>query len=239
LTLYGVTAAADRDRLQTLNRAARERAWWDTYRDRISADYLDYVGYEAGASFIRQFPATVVPGLLQTAEYAEVLTATTVEDPKQIAAVVDLRLQRQSQLAQRSNPPRQFYVVDEAVIRRHVGIKTDPSIMPNQLRHMADRAAGDELITIRVIPFAAGAHAGLSGAFTLLELEGDLPDLLYLDAGRGTIALIPDGDAQFTEYRDNFELLLESSLPEDESIDFMRRAAEEMGRRSIETPESQ
>jgi hypothetical protein len=55
--------------------------------------------------------------------------------------------------------------------------------MPHQLRFIADTAACSEFVTVRVIPFKAGAHPGLSGAFTLLESEGDLPDLVYLVGG--------------------------------------------------------
>src|SRR5262245_98328 len=65
---YGVTSDTERARLQDLNRAARAAAWWDPYRSDIAAPYLSFVGYEAGAAVIRQFPGTVVPGLLQTKE---------------------------------------------------------------------------------------------------------------------------------------------------------------------------
>jgi hypothetical protein len=119
----------DRQRLQGLNRGARSPAWWNSYRNEISVPYLNYVGYEAGATFIRQFPGTVVPGLLQTSAYAEVLTEHAI-DAMEVAPVVKLRLQRQSELAQRSEPPRQFYVLDEAVIRRRIGIEIDPACTP-------------------------------------------------------------------------------------------------------------
>ncbi len=227
LNRYGVALGRERERFQRLNRAARLRGWWHAYRDEIDAPYLKYVGYEAGATFIRQFPGTVVPGLLQTAEYAEALTACTIETAK-VTPVVRLRLQRQTELAQRSDPPRQFYVLDEAVIRRHIGIETDPMIMPSQLRHIADEAAGNELITVRLIPFSAGEHAGLSGAFTVLGFDGVLADLLYLDTGKGEFADITGEDPQVAEYAANFEVLLDRALPESESIMFIRSAADEM-----------
>jgi transcriptional regulator with XRE-family HTH domain len=227
LDRYGVTSDGDRLRLQDLNRGARSPGWWSIYRSDISAPYLNYVGYEAGATYIRQFPGTVVPGLLQTAGYAEALTTSAVA-AIEVAPVVKLRLQRQSEMAQRSEPPRQFYVLDEAVIRRHIGIEIDPAIMPNQLRSIADRAAGGEGITIRVIPFESGAHAGLSGAFTLLEFDSDLADLLYLDPGRGELAIISTDTAQVSEYADTFETLLERALDDDKSIAFIRSAAEDM-----------
>lgn len=223
---YEVTSAERRAWLQELNRGARTTGWWDAYRDDVSPAYLSYVGYEAGASFIRQFPGTVVPGLLQTPEYAEALTVISVESVA-VAPVVRLRLQRQRELARRQPRPHQQYVLDEAVIRRHVGIRKDPAIMPNQLLRIVARAQEDDRIKVRVIPFGAGEHAGLSGPFTLLDFEGGLPDILYLDAGRGAIELISNDD-QAVEYRDNFEKLLEAALPTEDSLEFIRAAAEEM-----------
>jgi transcriptional regulator with XRE-family HTH domain len=226
LTEYGISSESQRERLQVLNRGTRERAWWAAYRDDLSPTYLDYVGYEAGAAFIRQFESGFVPGLLQTPEYAEVLTAHSI-DALKVAPVVKFRLQRQVELAQRSAPPRQYHVVDEAVIRRHVGISQDPAIMPAQLRHIANRAEHEELLTVRVIPFTAGAHPGLAGPFTLLEFDGAMGDILYIDAGRD-FSLITGSDSRIAEYADDFETLLESSLSAAESVEFIRQVAEDM-----------
>ena len=233
LDRYGVTDKGERDRLHRLNRGAREPAWWDSYRGEIAAPYLAYVGYEAGASTIRQFPGPVVPGLLQTAGYAEALTTSAVE-PMQVAAVVKLRMQRQAELAKRAEPPMQQCVLDEAVIRRHIGSSTDPAIMPGQLRALADVAARNGHISVRVIPFGAGAHPGLSGAFTLLEFDSDLPDLLYLDPGRADHAIISSESAQVTQYASDFGRLVDLSLPEAESIAFIRNAADEMSLRRMD-----
>ena len=228
LIKYGVTSESTRERLQLLNRGSRERAWWEKYRDDVSPTYLNYVGFEAGAAFIRQFQSGFLPGLLQTAGYAEAVTVNSV-DAVRVAAMVGLRLQRQSELAQRDPRPRQYYVVDEAVIRRHVGIAKDPDIMPSQLREIADRAEQDDLVTVRVIPFEAGAHRGLYGPFTLLEFDGGLSDLLYIDAGRGEFASMVTGDdPRITECRENFELLLEDALSAEKSINLIRNVAEAM-----------
>lgn len=228
LARYGVTSESTRERLQSLNRGARERGWWDKYRDAVAPTYLSFVGFEAGATFIREFESGFLPGLLQTADYAEAVTVNSV-DAVRVAAIVDLRLQRQSELAQRDPQPRQYYVIDEAVIRRHVGIAKSPDIMPDQLHQIADKAERDDLVTVRVIPFSAGAHRGLSGPFTLLEFDGGLPDVLYIDAGRGEFASMVQGDdPRVVEYRDDFELLLEDALSADKSIELIRNAAEEM-----------
>jgi transcriptional regulator with XRE-family HTH domain len=226
LTEYGISSESHRERLQALNRGARERAWWTGYRENLDPTYMEYVGYETGATFIRQFQSGYVPGLLQTPEYAEVLTANSV-DAVRAGSAIRVRLQRQHEMAKRSNPPRQYHVIDEAVIRRHVGISQDPAIMPNQLRHIADRTEGEELLTVRVVPFRVGAYPGLSGPFTLLEFEGAMPDLLYLDAGR-EVSLITGSDPRIGAYADDFEAVLENSLPAAESIALLRQAAEDM-----------
>jgi transcriptional regulator with XRE-family HTH domain len=227
LAKYGVTSERIRDRLQLLNRGARERAWWDRYRDDMSQAYLSYMGFEAGAAFIRQFQSAFVPGLLQTAEYAAAVTVNSV-DAVRVGTMVSLRLQRQSELAQRDPRPRQYYIVDEAVIRRHVGISKDPGIMPDQLRRIADQAEQDDLVTVRVIPFEAGAHRGMYGPFTLLEFDG-LSDVLNIDAGRGEFASLVMGcDPRVAEYRDDFELLIGDALSANKSIELIRVVAEEM-----------
>jgi transcriptional regulator with XRE-family HTH domain len=228
LARYGVTGESTRERLQQLNRASRERGWWDKYRDDVVPTYLSYVGFEAGAAFIRQFQSAFLPGLLQTADYAEAVTVNAV-DAVRVAAIVGLRLQRQAELAQRDPRPRQYYVVDEAVVRRHVGIAKSPDIMPEQLRHIADKAEQDDLVAIRVIPFEAGAHRGLYGPFNMLEFDGSLPDLLYIDAGRAEFArMVVGDDALVAEYRYDFELLLEDALSAEKSIELIRSVAEEM-----------
>jgi len=231
LSEYGVTSESHRDRLQALNRGARERAWWDSYKEDVSPQYLSYVGFEAGAAFIRQFQIGVIPGLLQTAEYAEVITTVGPLDRSKVEPNIAFRQRRQLELMQRLAPPRQYYVLDEGVIRRHVGIKKDPTIMPTQLLSVADRAEQDDLITVRVIPFEAGAHPGLLDTFILLEFEGGLPDILFLDTDRGEFTMTPADDPRYAEYAEYFEELLENALPAEESIALTRRVAAEMSQR--------
>jgi transcriptional regulator with XRE-family HTH domain len=224
---YGVDSVAERERLHSLNQRSKNTGWWDDFRSKVPGPYLNYIGYEAGTAFIRQFPGTVIPGLLQTAEYAEALTARAV-DPVLVGTVVEVRLKRREELMRRSSPPRQYYVLDESVIRRHVGVERDPGIMLNQLQHIADMAAEGKSITVRVIPFNAGVHAGLSGPFTLLEFDGGISDLLYLDTGRAELATLTGDDPAVAEYADKFESLLDFALPEARSIELIRSAAEEM-----------
>lgn len=227
LRAYGVTSETQRGRLQNLNRGAKAVGWWNAYRSHVASVYLEYVGYETGAVFIRQFQGSVVPGLLQTPDYARALTVISVEEKATIDAVVGLRLQRQSELARRNPRPRQYYILDEAVVRRNIGAPGDRSIMPDQLMHIVSQVRDDDRITVRVIPFGKGAHAGLSGPFTLLEFDGGLPDLLYLDAGREVIGMVGN-DERIAEYADSFESLVEIALSAEESLEFIENAAREI-----------
>jgi transcriptional regulator with XRE-family HTH domain len=231
LDRYRIPSQEGRDRLHALNRGAKEPGWWDRYRGIITPAYLDYVGFEAGATFIRHSQIGFVPALLQTAEYARAVTllgSTGAADETRVAAVVELRLQRQQELERREVRPRRHFVLDEAVIRRHIGIRVDPSIMPDQLRAIADKAEGDDPVTVQVISFGAGEHAGEFGPFTLLEFDGGLPDILYIDPGRGGITMIGGDDPQVARYADDFEELLEIALSPAESIKLIRSVADKI-----------
>jgi transcriptional regulator with XRE-family HTH domain len=229
LSIYDVTAESQRERLHSLNRGAKERGWWDSYRDHVSPAYLNYIGFEAGSSFIRQFQIGFIPGLLQTPAYARVVTGVGSVDPKEVDRFVELRLRRQSKLAQREAKPYTYFVIDEAVIRRHVGIKVDRTIMPEQLLSIADRAEQDDLLTVRVIPFTSGAHPGLFDTFTLLEFEGGrLPDVLYLEAAREEFRMIAENDPRAAKYAEDFEELLSDALSPESSIELLRSVAQEM-----------
>ena len=113
------------------------------------------------------------------------------------------------------------------MIRRHVGIKRNRAIMPNQLRSLADRTERDHLVTVRVIPFEAGAHVGLIDPFTLLEFEAGLPDVVFLDANRSAVMISGD-DPRVAEFAEDFEELIEDALSVEESIKLMRSVADDM-----------
>lgn len=227
LDIYGVTSS-ERERLQSLNRGARQRAWWDDYRAVLNPPFVNFLGYEAGATFIRGYQSLILPGLLHNRAYARVMTAVSTEEESKIEAIVEARMVRQEQKVKRVSPPREYYLLDEAVLRRRVGVPDEPTVMPTQLRELAARAKRDELLTLRVIPFAAGAHAGLTGPFFLLEFEPELPDILYIDMGKNGVSMVAGDDPRIAQYQDTFESILGKALSAEESIDFTLAVAEEM-----------
>ncbi|WP_235854709.1 helix-turn-helix domain-containing protein [Nonomuraea aridisoli] len=227
MRLYGVTDSADMEKLHLLNQEARAKGWWSDFKNEVSNAYLTYIGFEAGASVIKQFQPLAIPGLLQTPEYAESL-CRTVGDSSDLGHLIRLRMVRQENLRRRSSPPDETFVLDEAAIRRHVGIRHDRSIMPAQLRHVIETVECNDKISLRIVPFAAGSHAGMyRGAFTLLSFDNGLGDILHRENGDIQETLTGE-DSRIPAFRNDFESLLKEALDTGESLALIAQVAESM-----------
>jgi transcriptional regulator with XRE-family HTH domain len=231
LRYYGVTDDARIDELAKLARGARARGWWDPYKEELTSAYATYLGYELGASSIRSFSPLLIPGLLQTEEYASALTIEFVPNIPVAQAVIEVRLLRQDKVFGREDPPQQHYVLDEAVIRRRVGGQRDPEIMPRQLARLLEIAQRPE-VTIELIPFEKGSHFGMRGEFTVLGFESGPAGVLFLENARGGDLTVADS-AEIAAYLEAFDHLRQLALPEDETIAFIEAAAAQM---SDDTP---
>jgi len=179
LSLYGVTGEQQRAKVVALARRSRAPEWWAKYNDILPDWFETYLGLESAATSIRSFEMQFVPGLFQTEDYARAVTSlghqTALVD--EIERRVGLRLKRQELLA-RAQPPRIWAVMDEAVLRRPVG---GLPVMRAQLRRLVE-AARMPRVTLQVVPFARGGHAGASGSFSILRFEErDLPDVVYIE----------------------------------------------------------
>ncbi len=179
LGLYGVTDEEARAGVLALARQANTPNWWSNYGD-ILADWFEaYLGLEATASLIRSYEVQFVPGLLQTADYARAVTrlGQTAASTEEIDRRVSLRMKRQDLLT-RPERPRLWCILDEATVRRPLG---GPGVMRDQLNRLIEVAELPH-VTIQVMPFGRGAHAGSGGSFTILSFaEADLPDVVYVE----------------------------------------------------------
>jgi transcriptional regulator with XRE-family HTH domain len=179
LTLYGVSAQDERDRLLALARNANTPGWWHRYGDVLPNWFQSYLGLEAAAGVIRTYEIQFVPGLLQTAEYARavILLGHRNASADEINRRVSLRMDRQRILTRR-DPPHLWVVMDEAVLRRPVGGR---SVMCGQLAALIE-ASKLPNIRLQVIPFHTGGHAASGGAFSILRFrDQDLPDVVYIE----------------------------------------------------------
>ena len=221
LEMYDVHDAAQRQVLVDMAREGHRKGWWAAYDDVLPSGFDIYVGLEAETAAVRSYEALVVHGLLQTADYAravlrEMFPRHTME---QIERLVDLRMARQRRLE--DNPPLELWaILDEAVIRRTVGGAT---CMRQQLEHLV--AAGDHQgITIQVLPFISGAHAGHGGPFSILEFpERSDAEVAYVESGAGNIYL--EKDREVRARAEAFDRLRAAALSPAESGDLISQAA--------------
>jgi len=178
LELYGVPEQ-QRDSLVQLSRDSRQKGWWHAYSDTIQPQFATYVGLESAASEIRVYEVNIIPGLLQTADYARTIirSGTMNGNQEDVDRKVALRMARQPALT-RDDPPMLWTVVDEAALRRRVG---GTELMRMQLEHVLE-LSGLKNVAMQVIPFGAGAHPAMGRPFVILVFPERIdPDVVYLE----------------------------------------------------------
>jgi transcriptional regulator with XRE-family HTH domain len=179
LTLYGVSDDLSRSGILSLALQANAQGWWSKYGDILPGWFEAYLGLEAAATLIRSFDLQFVHGLFQTQGYARAVTVLGHRSAPadEIDRRVSLRMKRQD-LLQASNAPLVWSVMDEAALRRPVG---GHQVMLKQLKHLVDVAALPR-VTVQIVPFRRGGHAGAGGSFTVLRFgQPDLPDVAYIE----------------------------------------------------------
>jgi transcriptional regulator with XRE-family HTH domain len=218
LTLYGVADDAERASLLGLAKEANVTGWWHSFGDVLPGWFQTYIGLEGAASLIRIYEVQFVHGLLQTEAYAHAVVVRGMPDAPQaeIDRRVALRLERQKTLVS-ERAPRLHIVLDEAALRRPYG---DRAVMQAQLRHLIE-VSEHPGITLQVMPFSFGGHAGESGSFTMLRFpESDLSDIVYLE--QLTSALYVDKREEVAQYERVMERLTEDSPDPAETRDLLR-----------------
>ncbi|MFF8595916.1 helix-turn-helix domain-containing protein [Streptomyces sp. NPDC015220] len=193
------------------------RHWWHAYRGVLPPTYRDFISLESQATAMRTLETSVVPGLLQTPEYARAVTRAAVDglDDERLDALVEVRLARQDVL--RADPPLELNaVLDEAVLRREVG---GPEVMARQLERLTEAARLPQ-VRLQVLPFAAGAHIGITGPFVVFSFSNtsDL-DVVVLD--HLTSSLYLDRKEDLEAYTEAFDALRFHALSTEDSLDFI------------------
>ncbi|MFC5721459.1 helix-turn-helix domain-containing protein [Streptomyces gamaensis] len=184
-----------------LAKETKAKGWWHAYGDVIPEGFDVYIGLEEAATRLDWYEPELVPGLLQTEEYARTVIRADnpQEEPSEIERRVQLRIKRQVLLTRFTQPPTLNIVLNEAVLRRPIG---GNNTMAEQLQHLAEVS---ELPTVRlrVVPFSAGLHRGvMSGQFTILRFLVDSdgndrePPTVYADGYTGDLFLDKPGEVE-------------------------------------------
>ncbi|MCY9783955.1 helix-turn-helix domain-containing protein [Nocardiopsis sp. EMB25] len=213
LDLYEVDDPETRSAMHELSKLAGQKGWWSQYKDLLPQILADF---EAEACALRTYEAQVLPGLLQTPEYADaIFRANRVRDDDEIAQRVAARVTRQG-ILKRANPPTYQAIIDEATLRRIVG---SPEIMGAQLQHLARMAARPN-VDIYVLPFSAGAHPATEGSFVIM----DFPDrrdssIAYLE--NPVTSMYLEEDHQIRMFNDMFGGAQGCSMTPAQSLTFI------------------
>jgi transcriptional regulator with XRE-family HTH domain len=211
--LYGVSDPAERDRMMQLARESRLQGWWQSY----DLQYSTYVGLEAEAISIHCFQSAVIPGLLQTPDYAR--AGHDVAIPRfpdaQIDHAIEAKLTRQRILT-KENPPDFAAVIDESALRRVTGSSL---IMAEQLDKLLQSTELPN-VTLQVLPFDAGTHPALESNFNIVELPGPTADVVFVEGLSGSTYLERDVDLDL--YRKVMARLQSLALSSADTIELVK-----------------
>jgi transcriptional regulator with XRE-family HTH domain len=224
LAHYRITDEGRNVEFLGLARGARERSWWSTYRE-APPRLIQLIEYESAASIIRNFQPMLIPGLLQTEEYATTMIKNLgpAATPQEVKTGVEIRMRRQ-RILQQAEMPLMFFIMDEAAVRRLVG---GQEAMRRQIHRLLDESE-KPAVTIEVVPFSAGAHPGMQGPFMLFEFpDPEDDDALYLE-GASDSRFNRDDPEEISSFRERFEVLRGQSLGPQGSTDFLRRLMNEL-----------
>jgi transcriptional regulator with XRE-family HTH domain len=227
LPLYGVPEQRWPEYLDAARRS-REKGWWEAYDGDVLPEWFArFVGLEQGASRLRTYDPQTVCGLLQTPEYAaEVIRCASAGFTEtQITQRVELRTRRQAALTREVDPLELWVVLDEAALRRVVG---GPAAMRAQLEHVIE-ASERPNVTVQVLPFDRGAHAGMAGSFTILDFPWSTdPGVVFVESG-WSVGVYFEQPHEVRDQSLAFQKLADLALPPAESVEMMAKAARALG----------
>ncbi|MFB6556830.1 helix-turn-helix domain-containing protein, partial [Streptomyces sp. NPDC056405] len=220
--LCGVYEVDDRrivDSLMQMAKDSRQQGWWHAFGD---IPYSVYIGLETEAASLRTYESLLVPGLLQTPGYAEAVIPGAVPElaPEDLEKRIQVRMRRQDRVRDQERPLRLWIVLDESALRRVVGSHL---VMREQLEHLVEVSTLPH-VTVQVLPYDTGAHAGMSGTFSILEFD-DAADssVVYIEGVTSDLYLEKTNDVH--KYTIMYEHLRAQALSADASREFIAEAA--------------
>lgn len=212
------------DSLMQMAKDSRQQGWWHAFGD---IPYSVYIGLETDAASLRVYEPQVVPGLLQTRQYAEALIAGALPETgtTDIDKRVSVRLRRQDRIKDSDHPLRLWVVIDEAALRRLVGGK---NLMREQLEHLVELSQLPH-VTVQVLPFDMGAHPGINGQYAILEFpDASGSSVVYIEGVTSDLYLEKANDVQ--KYSVMYEHLRAQALNVDQTRAFIADIAKDYAR---------
>lgn len=224
LEVYGVGDPQLRSLLETLAGAAdgAGSGWWHAFRGLIPPEYRDFISLEANACAARTLETSVVPGLLQTPDYARAVTRAALDElpVESVNSLVEVRIARQSVL-RAERPLELSAVIDEAALRREVG---GCRVMREQLRQLAETAQLSH-VRLQVLPFSVGGYVGLTGPFVIFSFP-NISDLDVVVLDHLTSSLYLERKEDLEVYSGAFHAMQKRALSPADSLDLIARISD-------------
>jgi len=219
--IYEVSDETGRE-LMELARESKQRAWWQIY-DEVVSRASTYIDLEEAATEISWYETIRIPGLLQTPDYTRAIMRALFPSmgPEGLDQYAASRAERQNRLI--AKPPlRLWAILDEAAVRRQVG---GPKVLYDQLQRLIEVAQQFPNVTLQLVPFTAGGHAGMDGSFSIMTFpQGSLSDIIYIENRTGNIFLDRESDLQV--FREVLNYLRATAANPDESLDLLEHIAQ-------------
>lgn len=216
------------DQIMTIAREARERGWWEKFRDEMGPRQALYADLEAGARSIAEYQLTLLPGLLQIPAFTEVRArANRGNHPEHFdpTRALEARAIRQRVL-DRAGGPSYEVIIDELAVRRFAA---PPDVVRAQLDHLAQVGHDHKRITIRILPLSAalpGHVVPRSAFFTYRYPDPGDPVVVAVDTVTSDLVLTEPADT--SPYLDLYQRLQQAALAPADSLDLLAAVAEEL-----------
>lgn len=222
--LFGVEDPQERELIRQLTADAKSRHWTSDFESVMPPKFDIYVGREEDATSIYVYETHLVQGLLQTQDHMRsLLAATNPQDaPQDVERLVEFRTRRQQILDRDPDPLNLWVVMDEAALRRQVG---GPEVHRAQLEHLLVVTQKPN-VNLQVIPESVGAHAGLSGPFSILEFEADEPSMIYIEGQGGNLYL--DKPREIRRHKQLWNHIVDVATPTAASARYIKKLMEEL-----------
>ncbi|GHB28831.1 transcriptional regulator [Streptomyces umbrinus] len=225
LEIYGVGQAEISEFLGLIDKASIP-GWWQSFRDALPGWFGVHVSLETSATHIRTYESQVIPGLLQTEDYARAVLSVGLPRPSNdvVERRVSLRTKRQDLLSRvEPRPPQLWVVMDETCLRKRVG---DRRVMADQIDHLL-QIAELQNVTMQVCPFEAGLHPGSFGPFTIFRFDiPEMADVVCTDS-LSRAHYSEDGE-EVALYRQAFDQMSTYALPIGRTKQFLADVRKEL-----------
>jgi hypothetical protein len=212
LTAIGIDGQ-DQERIIELARHASEPNWLTAGIPGVSQQLAGAMECESTATTITEWEPLVIPGLLQTSDYARAIIASGEMSRSEVEALVHVRIGRRDVLTRR-NPVHLVALIGEAAILDYIG---SDEIMADQLRHLL-RMASLDTVDVQVVPSGVGWHPGRMGPFVLFDFA-DAPSIVHLEHHRSGVFLSDVKDVK--AYRTAADTVRRVAMSPEESAKFV------------------